>query len=246
MGLLDIATVETGDGQWTAGYEVESWGCGVGEYITDLCTPDPIHVAGAEYRESDGGTPGSVKIVPFSFVAGIARNTRYFSDTDVPRLAEFIAASETPVAYVFSRGFAGYEGETLATAASNDKPSVTTVAAGASTQETIISLLEAWSNRSTFGYDSAVLHLGVSAAFSLSSQPFVSEAWSVLNEMEIDVAISPGYPTDFVALTGPIVIRLSSIQVLKATDALHNKIFFEATRLAAIEYDPCLAFVSGS
>lgn len=241
MGLLDVATVVDGDGRWTAGYEIESWGCGIGEYITDLCTPSPIHVAGAEYKEPDGGVPGSVKIVPFSFTAGIARSTRYHSDTDVPTLTEYIAASESPIAKVFSQSFVGFDGETLATAPDAGKPSLTEVPAGADDTATIVALLKAWSAQTTFSYGAAILHLGLSSAFTLPDQ-----TWDVLDKMNIKVSISSGYPDEFVAVTGPIVIRLSSIQILKSTDATNNKIFFEATRLAAIEFDPCLAFVSGS
>ena len=241
MGLLDVATVVDDDGRWTAGYEIESWGCGLGEYITDLCTPSPIHVAGAEYKAPDGGVPGAVKIVPFGFTAGIARNTRYHSDADVPTLAEYIAVSETPIARVFSQGFAGFSGETLVTTPDAGKPSLTEVLAGADDTATIVALLKAWSAQTTFSYQSAILHLGLTTAFTLPDH-----TWDVLDKMDIETSISAGYPDDLIAVTGPIVIRLSSIQVLKSVNATSNKVFFEATRLAAIEFDPCLAFVQGS
>lgn len=237
MGLLDAANVVTGDGNWTAGYEIESWGCAVGEYITDICAPDPIHVAGNTYRTPGSGEVGAVKIEPFAFTAGLTRETRYSGGEEAAKATEFLAASENLIAQVFSEGFSGFTGETLATAPDVGKPSVTPVPAGVGTT-VYEDLLTAWSDKTTQPWSKALLHVGLGIWLGMTQDLRLA-----LDTLGVQLVTSPGYPSDFVALTGPVAVRLSSIQTLTETDALANMVYIEATRLAAIEFDPCLAFV---
>ena len=237
MGLLDAATVTTGDGDWTSGYEIESWGCAVGEYITDICTPDPIHVAGNTYRTPGSGEVGAIKIEPFVFTAGLTRETRHTAGLERAKVTEFIAASEIPLAVVFSQGFTDYTGETLATVPDVGKPSVSLVPAGVGTT-VYEDLLTAWSAKTTQPWTDVLLHVGLGRWLGLTEDLRLA-----LDALDIELVVSPGYPSDFVALTGPVAIRLSSIQTLTQTDALANNVYIEATRMAAIEFDPCLAFL---
>lgn len=243
MGLLDVATVVTDDGNWTAGYEIESWACGIGVYITDICTPSPIHVAGSTYRdEGTRGSAGFIRIEPFAFTAGIVRDVRCEGTLESTKVAEYLAASEKPIAQVFGESFAGFTGETLDPDGVNvGKPSITMVTTVGG-QSDIVTLLDAWSDKTTKSYSNAILHLGLKSAFTLLTQDNIA----VLNSLGVRVAISPGYLPDMRALTGDVAVRLSSIQTLKETDATHNKTYIEATRLAAVEFDPCLAFRIGT
>lgn len=77
-----------------------------------------------------------------------------------------------------------------------------------------------------------VIHLGFQSAMALQLG---------LQNLGLPFVVAPGYPQDTVAVTGPITVRLGSIETTKSVDNSDNRMYIEATRLARIEFDPHMA-----
>ena len=77
-----------------------------------------------------------------------------------------------------------------------------------------------------------VIHLGFQSAMALQLG---------LQNLGLPFVVAPGYPKDAVAVTGPVTVRLGTIETTKAVDHSDNQMQIEATRLARIEFDPYMA-----
>lgn len=77
-----------------------------------------------------------------------------------------------------------------------------------------------------------VIHLGWQSAMSLQLG---------LASLQLPFVVPHGYPANAIAVTGPVVIRLGSVQAIETYDMNLNRHSFEATRLASIEFDPGIA-----
>jgi hypothetical protein len=77
-----------------------------------------------------------------------------------------------------------------------------------------------------------VLHLGWQSAMSLQLG---------LASLGLPFVVPRGYPSNAIAVTGPVVVRLSSIETITTFDYLLNRQYFESSRIAAIEFDPGIA-----
>jgi hypothetical protein len=107
---------------------------------------------------------------------------------------------------------------------------VATVAAGSDAYHSLGTMLEtAYANNPNI---KPVIHLGWTSAMSLQLG---------LASLDLPFVVAHGYPATAMAVTGPVVIRLGSIQSITGFDAHINRQYFEATRIAAIEFDPSQA-----
>ncbi|QGF20261.1 hypothetical protein SEA_SIXAMA_82 [Gordonia phage Sixama] len=77
-----------------------------------------------------------------------------------------------------------------------------------------------------------VIHLGFETAMSLQLS---------LQNLGLPFVVAPGYPQDAIAVTGPITVRLGTIDTAKSVNPKNNRLQIEATRLAKIEFDPYMA-----
>ena len=77
-----------------------------------------------------------------------------------------------------------------------------------------------------------VIHLGFQSAMALQLG---------LQNLGLPFVVAPGYPKDAVAVTGPVTVRLGTIETTKSVDPSDNQMQIEATRLARIEFDPYMA-----
>lgn len=223
-GLLNVATVLNGDGNWTAGYEVDAMSCGRVIQGTDICKPitDTPTEAGLGYRIRPFGIEGhqkfSVRCDP--------------EDAESEMSTALADASEYVVAKNFWSGdIADWdgadEGMFLADAG------IQTVAAGADANASIAAALQK-------AYDmhpeiDPIVHMGLSVAFSLPA--------SKADDLNIKWVVSPGYPPNGIAVTGPIIVRLGTIETLTSYEESVNRKYIQGTRIAAVEFDPCLAVV---
>lgn len=229
LGLLDAATVIRGDGTWTHGYEVDALSCGRIIQGTDLCTPITIldlSVTGTGY-----------KVVPFGIEGH--QNFRVVcapEDADEALTEAMDAASDFVIAKNLWFGYIpDWPGVTEGMFLTSG--SIATAATGTSTARTIADVLGA-----AFALHpdlEPILHLGLSAAADLQDNFLLSAA-------DMPVVVSPAYPPLGVAVTGPIIVRLGSIETLTRIDESINREYIQGTRLAAFEFDPCLAVVSAA
>lgn len=77
-----------------------------------------------------------------------------------------------------------------------------------------------------------VIHLGFQSAMALQLG---------LQNLGLPFVVAPGYPKDAIAITGPVTIRLGTIETTKSVNPSNNSMQIEATRLARIEFDPYMA-----
>jgi hypothetical protein len=222
-GLLEAATVLEGDGTWTAGYEVDALSCGRVLEPYDTCTPGTPDV-------EDSGT--GFKIDPWAIVGGQKFGVRCEPKNAREALAVAMAdSSEYFTAKNFWNGdvpdWVGVgEGMYL------EDSGIATVAAGADTKASIAAALgTAYAAHPDI---IPIVHLGLGAALS------ITDLYS-LDALGFKYVVSPGYPTDGIAVTGPIVVRLGSVEILKSHDEKINRSYVSGTRLVAVEFDPCLA-----
>ena len=224
-GLLDTATVIEGDGHWTTGYEIDALACGRDIKSLDICTFDPPD----ESTDSASG----YRIEPWALVGTQRFPIRCAPGDASEELVEALEnATEYEVAHNFWygdvdswRGATGGEGIFLS--ASN----VATVARGTTTAATIAAVLEEAYKRNPD--IQPIIHLGMLAALELVENK--------LNELGYEYAVSPGYPVNAIAVTGPVLVRLGTIESEQSVHTQNNRLYTAGTRLAAVEFDPCYA-----
>lgn len=230
-GLLEVADVVRGDGTWTAGYEIDSVGCALRSETATICSPVVRSRISGDV-EGDGSTYG-LKAQIFPVITSINGRTVCSSGNEESIVRDALDAESEKAAGKALWGSidAAAEVSLLAT-------DVATVAAGPTSNATLAAVLTAFWDRATgVRHQDTVIHLGVGRLLEM----FGEIEGSVLKNLGIQVATSPGYPSDGIAVTGPIRVRLGSDQVLQEHSYGTNRMTTEANRLAAIEFDPCIA-----
>jgi hypothetical protein len=225
--LFDVATVLTGDGRWTNTYEADALSCGRVHGAVDVCNVTPRT---ATNTPSDTG----YKVVPF-----VQTGDQEFATRCAPADAEkaltdaMDAASEFFVAKNFWHGdvpdWAGApEGLFLMDAG----VATVAVAAGTSVPAKIAAALgAAYARHPDLN---PVVHLGLAASYALPPG-FAAD------RPRVTFVENAAYPADGVAVTGPVLVRLGSVEVVKTVNTAVNRQYVSGTRLAAVEFDPCLA-----
>lgn len=228
QGLLDIATVIRGDGDWTAGAVSDHWACDRLTAAVGICAPGDLPDLG---EENSGGN----RIEPFAMYAAQKFGYRCGPKDFEPRLEKaFDASAEYLLSKVLWEGPAGvigdWDGEVYLT-----HPDVTVVdlapEVAGDDKAALAALLQA-AHDAHPDIAEPVVHLGWLTAMKLAT---------TLKDMGIDYVVGPGYPNLGLAVTGPIVIRLGSIDVTNQQMVATNRFVVEATRLASIDFDMCLA-----
>ncbi|QEM41555.1 hypothetical protein SEA_FORZA_88 [Gordonia phage Forza] len=77
-----------------------------------------------------------------------------------------------------------------------------------------------------------VIHLGFETAMSLQLS---------LQNLGLPFVVAPGYPQDAIAVTGPIRVRLGTLEITKSVNPKNNRMQVEGTQFAKIEFDPYMA-----
>lgn len=78
-----------------------------------------------------------------------------------------------------------------------------------------------------------LIHLGMQLVMELGIDK--------LDALDVPYVVSPGYPLNGLAVTGPIEIRLGDLHVLRLINQGVNRTLIEGTRMANFKFDPCLA-----
>ena len=224
--LFEAATVKTGDGKWLSGREadpgVEGRTYSVNGRICDpTTTPNP------------SGSRQNVNVEPF-----VIETKQKFStfcepaDADKSAAADLTDASEYLVGKQLWNGDADdWDGTAYLTHAS-----VTTVPAGTDTVASIAAALQQAYDDTPSLVGKAVVHLGVTA--SLSLPPNFED-----DHPNVTLVENAGYPTDGVAVTGPLTVYLANTQTIGLTVQGTNDVLSYVNRFAAVEFDPRLAVV---
>lgn len=227
MRLFKAATVLTDDGHWTIGYEVAS-ACGVLLTAADPCSPTPEVVG-----NTAPGSAGAYGVVPFGAVARIERPMRCLeSDAPLAR-TRLEGGSEYLAEWVLWNGLDGLPDlASLKDATPVDLPDDTALI------DQIRGVIEA-QHAAIPGLVGGILHLELAVAMRLTDANF-----RVLEELGYDVVVSPAYGDGTVAVTGPITVHLGAIEAVSHHDTAENRGVVEATRIMALDFDPCAAFLA--
>lgn len=226
MRLLDgnspLITVTYGDSQeWTAlGESVDALACGrEWELIGDLC-------------DSDGETDMDVSLTgyeapPFAVVARQKFGTRCAPEEAEKLIQDAMtAAAEHQIGQALWEGVTGtWDGVLYLTSSEVASTTIT-----GDVKADIAAVVKA--ARDANPDLNPLLHLGLEAALVVGVD---------LDRIDIPYVVNSGYPVDGIAITDEVTIRLGSVQVLRTIAYPNNKMFVEATRLAAVSFDPCLA-----
>lgn len=224
--LLDVATVHTGDGHWSANLDqVLAPSCGVTVSLSDVCTPEATVVAGDATDDYD-----SFERKTFVIIADLARRIRC-SDADGSKFVND-AIKDTQDRTVGRALWSSVTGAGMDMYFTH--ASVRTVAAGANASASLAAALQSYYDNGS-GPD-PVIHLGLTAAVNLSS---VLVKDGVLDHLQY--VVNPGYPTAGIAVSGPVTVYLGSIETIENVDLTQNRTAVQANQLAAVEFDPCLA-----
>lgn len=228
-GLLDVANVQRGDGNWSSGYQIDSIGCALRSEVTDVCSPVRSRISGD--AEGDGTTEGLNANI-FAVVTSLKGRAMCSSGDEEGIVAGALDMETEKAAGLALWGNTGNTEVSLASAA------VSSVAAGPNANATVSALLkEFWDLATGVRYQDTIIHLGIGRLMEM----FGEIEGSVLKNLGIQVATSPGYPSDGIAITGPVTIKIGSDQVLRQNDSAVNTVLTEANRLVALEFDPCIA-----
>jgi hypothetical protein len=223
-GLLDVATVLKSDGNWTAGYSVDALACGRLIDTVDICTP-------AEPPEVSEALIG-YKIEPFVIYGRQKFGVMCAPDDMEAEIKDALEnATEHEVARVFwEGGITGWDGNLYL-----ESSEVHNVTVPTDPKDALATMLkEAYDRHPDI---QPLIHLGILSGLQVAGD---------LEKLEVDYCISPGYPKNGMAVTGPVVVHLGTIQATKSHDTSVNRFYVEANRLAAVEFDPCLAVRAGT
>lgn len=231
-GLLQAADVTSPEGSWARGYPIDSIGCALRSETTDVCDPIRVDLSGPAAADVGVCTTNEANI--FAVVISLASRAMRMSGNEDGVVRAALDFETEKAAGKALWGEIGSEKTTTSLVG----PDVATVAAGTSTNATVSAALEAfWAKTVGIAYEDTIIHLGVSRLLEM----FAEIEGGLLKNLGIQVATSPGYPSDGIAVTGPIGVRLGSDQVLTSVDSADNTARSEANRIAAIEFDPCTA-----
>lgn len=231
-GLLETANVVRDDTSFARGYAIESLGCALRSDTTDVCNPVRVGLSGPTEAEVGECTPVDANV--FAVLVDLKARAMRISGNETDWVRDALDFEAEKAAGKALWGEVGSEKTTTSLVG----PEVGTVVAGANTNATVAALLEEfWSRATGVKYEDTIIHLGVGRLLEM----FGEIEGAVLKNLGIRVATSPGYPSSGIAVTGPITIKFGADQVLTETASSDNTVYSSANRLAALEFDPCIA-----
>lgn len=249
MKLLDAATVTTGTGDWTRGYDADSRGCGDVTVYLQECDPAVTADIVGDSDDLVAAQGCSYKVRPFGIVATLTRSTLMAKPDDETWLAQALRdAAEIPV----SRGLLVRQGTGDVWLGSPDVQQVP--APTALTDKTAvrkaISDARALYFRRVFGLGDPILHVNPGNALEMRDagviqiDPVTGDDRTIWGDV---VVISQGYydipgltavPSAF--WTAPIEITLSEVKPEEVVQFVQgNKTMHQVTMLAQIDTPPC-------
>lgn len=226
MGLLDVATVERGDGDWTHGHDQTASNCGI-----EVRVMGPCSALTSTVRGTVTDSPQIYQVLSFGVDAVLIRKARCSLAEDEQRIRDALLESEEQaIARVFN---VGPEAAWTSPYLMHEDVSVLNTAGLTSIDNAVFRTLEFFYRNSTLA---PVLHLGVAPAFQLSLS-----ARQALDEMNVKLSVSPGYSNGLVAVTGPVAVQIGSIQSVETFNTSTNMVEVQATYLASVDFDMCSA-----
>lgn len=231
MQLLDVADVERGDGHWSAGYQFDAIGCVLYSVVSANCAPVRNLLTG---NDDETATSSGRDAYPFAVITSF-RGRAMCSDGQEPKIVEDALEAETEKA-VGKFLFDGNGGD--ADVFLNGPDGAVQSVDPTDPVTAIASVLDKfWSIATGIEQKDTILHLGIQSA--LAAKNLIDDG--IVYGTDVKVSVSPGYPKDAIAVTGPVTIKIGSNQVVSVPNTAVNDLNNEAIRLVSVEYDPCIS-----
>lgn len=219
--LFNVARVVMSDGDWTSGDDRhEDLSCGRVSTTVGICDPGELP------EVPDSGDAWKVE----TFAVYVAQRFARMSQPDLykPLVSAAVdQSSEYLAARTLWHGpdkiLGTWEGELHL-----NSPDIETIDRQADPVDTLALLVDTAYERHP--ELAPILHLGTTARLRLREE---------LDALDMDFVTSPAYPTNGMAVTGPIVIRLGSVDTTEQSIVSVNRFVVEGTRLATIAFSPC-------
>lgn len=235
-GLVDVVDDPDPLAKWTIGYDLQAATAAATLATLDPCSEQSQVIAGP----TDPSTsPKVYQITSFAAEVSARRNVRCAIGEELILVTALLAAGGTTSAceYVLWHGQPGWDNNL---APSLQNVDVQTVSASASVQDTLASVLNAYSALTAL--QGHVIHLGLKSALDLSATGY-AYGTDVSGELRLratgaPIVVSPYYPPTGIALTGPIKVVYGPIQAFQTYDVNINRTNIAGNRLAVIEFDP--------
>lgn len=221
--LLEVAEVDRNTR--FRGQTDEHLQCALSSRVASVCLPAPGELLGGV----GGGRPASYDRVDFAVTVRMERALMCRKDSPEAILRE-AAEKELEKA----AGHALWYGNGTADIWIGN-PSATALPEGATIGEMVHEFY-----RRTVGIDPTI-HLGIGAALD---QTWVEDRISGMAD-GVKYVVSPGYPVDGVAITGPVRVWAEDPLGVEAIDVGVNQADTEVEIYAALTYDPCSVVLRG-
>lgn len=239
MELLEAADVARGNGNWMSGGQYEGPGCSMRSFVSPVCVPGREPLTNENPDDEEPLSDCGVDSFPFAVLTSIKSRARDTFTNFKSWVSEALDAETEKAAgrFLFGGSTAIPDEDRVAWLGSDD---VRTVAAGANATASVLAAVTEFRRYATGVRDEdTLLHLGLGVHWEVN--PFIIDDGDRLEGTQIRVVTSPGYPSDSIAVTGPITLRLSTDQVLEEVNSSRNDRETEATRFVSLEFDPCHA-----
>lgn len=244
--LFDVADVINGDGPWSGvPYDVTYQHSAEQLIVQDICTRANVaQVAGG----SNNAPSVLYTIRPFGAMVSAQRPNRCLNRDDFPQMDDFVAAlhddlkleSARVASYVLYNGIPGWD----STAPFLLNSDVDALASLATVQQTVAAVLDRF-----YAFEvgeEPILHMGLTTGMQLSAgnamSPTPKSGEFFLTMDGTPIVVSPAYPTNTVAATGPVKVHVGDIGDLEPIYlATTNRTMFIANLAMSVEFDASIA-----
>lgn len=239
MQLLEAADVKVGNGgQWTLGGGEVDRSCSLEVILSDYCGAEPEDGVIVEPR-TESAEPYQVR--PFGIIGRFRRSAMCAQPDDEQWLRDqMTAVTEQAVGRALVTQAVWGNDTWIGASQVTEIPAVV----DGSDRSLADAVCEARDEWLEYNVGEPLVHVATCALSELvaSGTVMMFENGNLLTVWGDKVVTSPGYTTTPpVFLTGPIEIRLSTVDVEQALSARTNRGLIEATRIGMIDMAPCAA-----
>lgn len=230
------------DERWTIGHDLPDASGAFSLEVSDTCDPadDSQLVAGTV-----GASPLMYTVKSFGAVVGADRPIRCANgeEEQIVRALLDDGGIDAAAEYALWNGIPGWDPNTQPYLNNVD---VQTVGVSATPADTLAAAIQ---KRSQLTVSKRyIVHIGIKTALDLSStgQVYLDGPDPIKNSLRIravdaPVVVSPYYPVSGIAITGPVIVRVTGPTSYQQWDYSLNKTAIRGFRLLEIDFDPSTA-----
>lgn len=224
--------------RWTIGHDLPDASGAYSLAVSDTCDPTNAHLVAGTADIN----PLVYTVKSFGALVQAKRNIRCANgeEQEIVRRLLDDGGVESAAEYALWNGIPGWDNAVQPSLSNID---VATVGASAQAPDSLASAIIRRHQLTVA--KRYLIHLGVKTALDLSAvgQIYLDGPDPIKNQLRIravdaPIVVSPYYPANGIAITGPVVVRVSSPNAWQTWDYTHNKTLIDGFRLIEIDFDP--------